>query len=121
MGLNFRKSFKIGPARVNLSKSGVGYSVGAGGLRYTKKSGGKKKADNGCLASCLKGMFWLFIATVAIYLVSTYWKWLLVLVAVAAVAFIAYWIHVQRRVQSIDSTEAEQLESTAPVPDSDTK
>lgn len=36
MGLNFRKSIKLGPARINLSKSGVGYSIGAGGLRYTK-------------------------------------------------------------------------------------
>lgn len=36
MGFNFRKSIKVGPARINLSKSGVGYSIGAGGLRYTK-------------------------------------------------------------------------------------
>lgn len=40
MGLNFRKSIKIGPARVNLSKSGIGYSVGTKGLRFTKKAGG---------------------------------------------------------------------------------
>ena len=40
MGLNFRKSIKVGPAKINLSKSGVGYSVGTKGLRYTKKAGG---------------------------------------------------------------------------------
>lgn len=40
MGLNFRKSIKIGPAKVNLSKSGIGYSVGTKGLRVTKKAGG---------------------------------------------------------------------------------
>ena len=43
MGWNFRKSIKVGPARINLSKSGVGYSVGAGGLRYTSRANGKKK------------------------------------------------------------------------------
>ena len=40
MGFRFRKSFKAGPFRVNLSKSGIGYSVGTKGFRYTKKAGG---------------------------------------------------------------------------------
>ena len=40
MGLKFRKSVKMGPVRVNLSKSGVGYSVGGKGFRVTKKAGG---------------------------------------------------------------------------------
>lgn len=40
MGFRFRKSIKMGPVRVNLSKSGVGYSVGGKGLRVTKKAGG---------------------------------------------------------------------------------
>lgn len=40
MGFRFRKSFGAGPFRVNLSKSGIGYSVGTKGLRYTKKAGG---------------------------------------------------------------------------------
>lgn len=40
MGFRFRKSVKIGPARINLSKSGIGYSVGTKGLRFTKKAGG---------------------------------------------------------------------------------
>lgn len=44
MGWSFRKSIKVGPARVNLSKSGVGYSIGAGGLRYTKRANAKKQA-----------------------------------------------------------------------------
>jgi len=43
MGFSFRKSIKLGPARVNLSKSGVGFSVGAGGLRYTKSPKRKTK------------------------------------------------------------------------------
>lgn len=40
MGFNFRKSIKIGPARVNISKSGVGYSVGTKGFRVTKTAKG---------------------------------------------------------------------------------
>ena len=40
MGLRFRKSIKMGPVRVNFSKSGVGYSVGGPGFRATKKAGG---------------------------------------------------------------------------------
>lgn len=50
MSFRFRKTIKAGPVNVNLSKSGVGYSVGAGGVRYThspkkeNKSNGKKGA-----------------------------------------------------------------------------
>lgn len=40
MGFRFRKSFGKGPFRVTVSKSGVGYSVGTKGFRYTKKAGG---------------------------------------------------------------------------------
>lgn len=44
MGLRFRKSFSIGPVRINLSKSGVGYSIGGKGLRVTKKAKGGVRA-----------------------------------------------------------------------------
>lgn len=40
MGLRFRKSINMGPFRLNLSKSGVGYSVGGKGFRFTKKANG---------------------------------------------------------------------------------
>lgn len=41
MGLRFRKSIKLGGgARINLSKSGVGFSMGTKGYRVTKKAGG---------------------------------------------------------------------------------
>lgn len=43
MGLRFRKSYKVGPFRVNLSKSGIGWSVGTKGLRYTKMANGKSR------------------------------------------------------------------------------
>lgn len=37
MGFSFKKSFNLGPFRLNLSKSGIGYSIGTKGLRFTKK------------------------------------------------------------------------------------
>ena len=40
MGFRFRKSAKLGPLRINFSKSGIGYSVGGKGFRVTKKAGG---------------------------------------------------------------------------------
>lgn len=40
MGIRYRKSFKLGPLRINLSKSGVGYSVGNKFYRVTKKANG---------------------------------------------------------------------------------
>lgn len=40
MGFRFRKSKKVGPFRINLSKKGVGWSVGNKWFRYTKKAGG---------------------------------------------------------------------------------
>ncbi|XVQ08804.1 DUF4236 domain-containing protein [Spirillospora sp. CA-255316] len=42
MGWHYRKSIKIGPFRLNLSRSGVGHSVGARGARYTKGADGRK-------------------------------------------------------------------------------
>lgn len=42
MGLRFRKSINLGKGmRVNLSKSGIGWSVGGKGFRYTKRADGK--------------------------------------------------------------------------------
>lgn len=41
MGFRFRKSKNFGPFRVNVSKSGIGWSVGAKGARYTKRADGK--------------------------------------------------------------------------------
>ncbi len=44
MGFRFRKSIKIGKHfRVNLSKSGIGYSIGGKGYRHTVSSNGKSK------------------------------------------------------------------------------
>lgn len=45
MGLNFRKSFNLGKGfRLNLSKSGVGFSWGGKGYRLTRTATGQNKA-----------------------------------------------------------------------------
>lgn len=43
MGFRFRKSVNIGPFRVNASKSGLGWSVGVPGARYTKMANGRTR------------------------------------------------------------------------------
>ncbi len=64
MGFTYRKSINLGPFRVNLSKSGLGYSVGGRGFRVGTTSRGRKytsfsipgtgvgyrKSGAGCLA-----------------------------------------------------------------------
>ena len=41
MGIRFRKSVNVGPLRINLSKSGIGYSVGTKHYRVTKTANGR--------------------------------------------------------------------------------
>ena len=40
MGWSFRRSVNLGPLRINLSKSGVGYSVGMRGFRVGQDARG---------------------------------------------------------------------------------
>jgi hypothetical protein len=42
MGFYYRKSLSLGPFRVNLSKSGVGYSVGGAGFRTGLSARGRR-------------------------------------------------------------------------------
>ena len=42
MGINFRKSFRLGPFQVNVGKSGVGYSVGRPGIRVGRSAKGRR-------------------------------------------------------------------------------
>ncbi|KAB2645759.1 MAG: DUF4236 domain-containing protein [Verrucomicrobia bacterium] len=42
MGFYYRKSVRLGPFRVNLSKSGVGYSVGGSGFRTGVSGSGRR-------------------------------------------------------------------------------
>jgi Protein of unknown function (DUF4236) len=43
VGWSYRKSIKVGPFRLNLSRSGVGHSVGVRGARYTRTARGRKE------------------------------------------------------------------------------
>jgi hypothetical protein len=47
MGLYLRKSFKAGPVRLNLSKRGLGASVGVKGLRVGTSASGKNYVHAG--------------------------------------------------------------------------
>jgi len=42
MGFYYRKSVNLGPFRVNLSKRGLGYSVGGRGFRTGVSAGGRR-------------------------------------------------------------------------------
>lgn len=42
MGIFFRKVFKLGPINITVSKSGVGFSVGKGGVRVGANTNGRK-------------------------------------------------------------------------------
>ena len=42
MGWSYRKSVNLGPFRVNLSKSGVGYSLGGAGFRTGRSARGRR-------------------------------------------------------------------------------
>lgn len=44
MGLRFRKSFTFGPLRINISKSGIGFSLGVKGFRISRSAKGKTQA-----------------------------------------------------------------------------
>lgn len=43
MGFRFRKSFKTGPFRTTVSKSGISHSIGTKGIRVTKTANGSLK------------------------------------------------------------------------------
>ncbi len=95
MGFRFRKSINLGGgARLNLSKSGVGYSFGGKGFRFTKKAGGgtrttasipgtgmswtsDKSGGAGCLTILivwpLKLCWWLIVGTFWLMWQMCYW------------------------------------------------
>ncbi len=43
MGFRIRKSINVGPFRINLSKTGIGYSVGGPGFRTGVGADGRKR------------------------------------------------------------------------------
>lgn len=119
MGFNFRKSFKLGPARINLSKSGVGYSVGAKGFRFTKRAGSKKKSDKNS-GGFLANIMTLTAFVVAVCLVISYWQWVIAILAILAIGAVGYWIYIQRQIHPPKNSVEEPEAIEPPVPDSDT-
>lgn len=114
MGFSFRKSVKVGPARVNISKSGVGYSIGAGGLRYTKRAGRKKKGKITLMgALCrLVGVVLAIYAVIAIaaavYTFVLRFKWIFITLGILAIAgMITYFILKKRNNKSQETAEQE--------------
>lgn len=100
MGFNFRKSFKLGPARVNLSKSGVGYSIGAGGVRYTKSAKKKKKdGSGGCIGLLIQWTLIIGALMVAFYFLKTFWPWLVGIAALIAAVWIGVRIYKAKKAQ----------------------
>ncbi len=47
MGLRFHKTIKLGPLNINLSKSGVGFSVGTKGARVGRTAKGNYRTTLG--------------------------------------------------------------------------
>lgn len=47
MGLRFHKTIKLGPININLSKSGVGFSVGTKGARVGRTAKGNIRTSVG--------------------------------------------------------------------------
>ena len=86
MGFYFRKSANFGPFRVNLSKSGLGYSVGGRGFRtghtasghsYTRLSlpgtGIGYRSSKGCATSLSAGLALALGGAAAIKAAWTLW------------------------------------------------
>ena len=116
MGFNFRKSIKLGPARVNLSKSGVGYSIGASGFRYTKSPKRKTKSSkksSGSILGKIIGYALLFL--VALGLAVSYWQWTLGILALIVAGVIGYWIFKKKKAQAGGYSRPETEENN-PVP-----
>lgn len=113
MGLNFRKSIKIGPARINLSKSGVGYSVGAGGIRYTKSPKRKTTKKKLTLSECIGYLFgiaiFFFVVAAIVSLIVDFivrYKWVFITIGILALAgVVAYIVIVHRKVTKLSENE----------------
>lgn len=103
MGFRWYKSFKAGPVRVNLSRSGVGWSVGTKGLRYTKRANGKKRKRKqqesggiGCLGWCVLGFAACCVVGVILEWIKAHTKLLagigigFVVLVIAAIALLLY-------------------------------
>lgn len=76
MGFIYRKSFSLGPFRANLSKSGIGYSLGGRGFRTGISARGRRYTSFGLPGTGLgyrssrKGCLLMLAAPVGIGLIA---------------------------------------------------
>ena len=119
MGFNFRKSFKLGPARINLSKSGVGYSVGAGGVRYTKSPKRKKAKKSSPLWSLLKFFLLATVIIVVWTLIEEHPVVFGIIGALLLAGIIAYIVYVYRQTHPKTSNMSMEDPEQIPTPDTD--
>lgn len=110
MGLYFRKSFKAGPARINISKRGIGWSVGTKGFRFGHRAGlGRRKSSSSSSEKSgvrffLKFILFIvavvaivFVVSLIIALIKEFWPWLVGAAAVVVAAFVGWKIFQLRK------------------------
>ena len=135
MGMRFRRSTKIGPFRINASKSGVGWSVGGKSVRYTQKANGGTRVTvntpvKGVYATkdfsakqtqrnaapqpsksnkpgCLTWIAFLIVAAIAVYLLIDFFKAgpLAIAIVLVAVALVAYLAYMVRKESKAESAQ----------------
>jgi hypothetical protein len=84
MGFYFRRSMNVGPFRLNLSRSGVGWSVGGRGFRTGRSARGRKystfsipgtgmgyRSSRGCLLAIAVPLAALGVAAVAAWILPS--------------------------------------------------
>ena len=96
MGFRFRKSLHAGPFRLNLSKSGLGWSWGIPGLRWTQRADHRQQVTFN-----LPGSGFSYVQTStnrgvidqknpSAPLAPSFWKWMLIGLVIYVVAFLAF-------------------------------
>lgn len=121
MGYYFHKSFKVGPARINLSKSGIGWSIGTKGFRFGHRAGHSKSKSNSADKSGI-GFFWkllllivvviaiVFVVSLVIALIKEFWPWLVGSVAVVIAAVVGWNIYQHHKTVKMCSNDQETNE-----------
>lgn len=123
MSFYFHKSFKAGPARINLSKSGVGWSVGTKGFRFGHRAGsGRSKSSSNSAEKSGFGFFWkfllfivaviavVFVVSLIIALIKEFWPWLVGAASVAVAAVVGWKIYQHHKAVNMCSSSQETNE-----------
>jgi hypothetical protein len=84
VGWNFRRSIRLGPLRFNLSKSGVGTSVGVPGVRVGKDAKGRNYQQTSVPGT---GIYRRDYSGAPTQQTSSVWKYVLIGIAVLLAVF----------------------------------